>query len=81
MHVKERQERLYAIAEEDTTYQVWKQGYEDRVKAFQTYAYAQPENIRDILFGYADAGRMMVQRIVGLACEHMDFIDDVEDNA
>lgn len=35
----------------------------------------QPEEIQDILWGYAAGGRMMNQRLVNLACEYMEFTE------
>ncbi len=37
------------------------------------FADTQPEEVRSILYGYADCGRMAQQRLVNLACENMIF--------
>ena len=71
----EKEEQLEKMAQKDESYLVWKKSFEKYEKAFEEYVYCQPEEIRNILFGYADAGRMMQQRKVNLACEHMDFVE------
>ena len=40
---------------------------------FYGFSNAQPEDVKNFLWGYADAGRMMQQRKVNLACEYMEF--------
>ena len=34
----------------------------------------QPDEIKNVLLGYADCGRMMMQRIINIACETMEFV-------
>lgn len=68
--------RLEQLAEQDASYQVWKQAYTEAEAAFEAYANAQPEAIRNVLYGYAEAGRLMNQRLVNLACTHMSFPAD-----
>lgn len=72
---REKEERLEKIAQKDESYLVWKKSFEEFEKPFEEYAYSQPKEIRNILFGYADAGRMMQQRKVNLACAYMEFTD------
>ena len=69
----QQQTQLMAIAEEDKIYQTWQKSYEDCREAFVRFASTQPEEIRNMLYGYADCGRIAQQRIVNLACEHMIF--------
>lgn len=71
----EKQERLMKIAQSDPSYLLWNKTYEDAKAQFEAYANAQPQEIQDILWGYAAGGRMMNQRLLNLACEHMDFLD------
>ncbi len=71
----ERGKRLWALAEQDEIYLVWKRSFEMCEEPFREYLKACPEEIRKILCGYADCGRMMCQRVVNLACKHMDFLD------
>lgn len=78
MDFLKKQTVLLRIAEQDNAYVVWKKTYEECTKQFEDYAYAQPEEIRDILWGYAAGGRLMNQRLVNLACEHMAFTDPGE---
>lgn len=72
----ERQNRILEIAETDMIYQVWARSYADNREAFAQFAAQQPEDIRNMLYGYADCGRMMQQRLVNLACEHMRFPEE-----
>ena len=69
----EKQRRLEALAKTDTSYTLWHRTYQDCAKAFENFVNQQPEEIRNILWGYAEAGRLMNQRLVNLACENMDW--------
>ena len=69
----ERLYQLLAIAETDNIYQVWARSYEDCRESFAKFAETQPEEIRNMLYGYADCGRIAQQRLVNLACDHMIF--------
>ena len=69
----QRQAQLLELAQKDNVYQVWSQSYENCRESFYQFAVSQPEEIRNMLYGYADCGRMMMQRMVNLACEHMVF--------
>lgn len=73
-----RQKRLYEIAEGNDIYQVWARSFEDCREDFARFAKSQPEEIRNMLYGYADCGRMMQQKLVNLACENMIFPDEKE---
>ena len=68
-----RQQQLFQLAEKDEIYQVWAKSFEDCREAFIAFANTQPPDIRNMLYGYADCGRMMMQRMVNLACENMVF--------
>lgn len=70
------EEQLTRIAEEDPIYKLWKQSFVECEKSFREYADAQPIEVRQILWGYAEAGRMMQQRKVNLACSNMVFPDN-----
>ena len=69
----ERLQQLQALAETDNIYQVWARSYEDCRESFTQFAATQPEEIRNMLYGYADCGRIAQQRLVNLACDHMVF--------
>ena len=71
-----RREKLYDLADKDMVYQVWANSFADCRDAFAAFASAQTEDVRNMLYGYADCGRMMQQRLVNLACEHMRFPDE-----
>lgn len=64
---------LNIIADQDESYTIWKKTFHESAPQFEAYANSQPEEIRNILWGYAESGRLMYQRLVNLACEQMDF--------
>lgn len=70
-----RQQELYSIAEKDMIYQTWAKSYEACREDFTRFANRQPEDVRNFLYGYAECGRLMYQRMVNLACEHMIFLE------
>ena len=71
-----RQQKIYEIAETDLSYQMWSHVFKECQDAFAQFADSQPQEIRSILYGYADSGRMAQQRLLNLACEHMLFIEE-----
>lgn len=73
--------QLTALATQDEIYLMWKHSFADCAEAFQAFANAQPAEIRSILWGYAECGRLMQQRLVNLACKHMDFLNNTEEGA
>jgi len=75
----QRQRRLEAIAQQDAAYQLWKRCYAETFAQFEKFANAQPDETRNYLWGYAEAGRLMYQRMVNLACCHMVFTDESTD--
>ena len=78
METREKQEKLYKMAEQDSIYQVWKNGYESNIALFKQFADTQPEEVQNVLFGYADGGRIMMQRMINIACDEMEFVEDRE---
>ena len=77
MHSEKRRFHiLEKIAEDDTIYQVWHRSYCEAKEAFTAFANSQPENIRNLLFAYADCGRLALQREINLACRYMLFPDE-----
>ena len=62
---------LWELAEQDDIYMFWKTTLEMCEKPFKEYVETCPEEIRGILYGYADSGRMMCQRVVNLAFEYL----------
>lgn len=71
-----RQLKLFEIAENNSIYQVWARSFEDCREAFTQFADSQQEEIRNMLYGYADCGRMAQQKLVNLACEYMQFPEE-----
>lgn len=76
MDERERQARLSDLARRDEAYALWAKCYQNCSPQFEAYANAQPEDVRNILWGYAESGRLMNQRIVNLACEYLVFPDE-----
>ena len=72
----QRQNKLLELAQQDEIYCTWEKSFENCREAFVQFAANQPEEIRNMLFGYADCGRMAQQRMVNLACEHMIFPEE-----
>ena len=72
----ERQKKLDQLAQKDESFCLWKKCYLQCEKEFEIFANSQPEYIRNILWGYAESGRIMNQRMVNLACEKMIFPDE-----
>ena len=76
MNDTERQQRLLNLAETDSVYQLWSRCYAESQSDFEKFANAQPEYIRNFLWGYAEAGRLIYQRLTNLACMHMVFPEE-----
>ena len=72
----ERQKKLEQLAQADVSFCLWKNSYLQYAKEFEIFANSQPEYIRNILWGYAERGRIMYQRMVNLACEKMIFPEE-----
>ena len=69
----ERLQKLDAIAQTDKIYCLWEKCYQESAAAFAEYANNQPEDIRNMLWTYAESGRLMYQRKAALACTYMEF--------
>lgn len=72
----EKWNRLEQLAEQDETYLVWKNSYDEFAPKFNRFLRWCPRKIRNFLCGYAECGRLMMQRMVNLACEHMEFPEE-----
>jgi len=68
--------KLEYLAENDSIYQVWYRSYLDSKDSFSAFANSQPDEIRNMLYAYAEGGRMAMQRKVNLACLHMQFPEE-----
>lgn len=75
MKESERTKHLWALAEKDEIYLFWKNCFETSETPFKEFADNCPPEIQEILYGYADCGKMMCQRVVNIACKYMDFMD------
>ncbi len=76
MNDTERQQKLLKLAENDSIYQLWSLSYAESQAAFEEFANAQPEHIRNFLWGYAESGRLIYQRMINLACKYMVFPEE-----
>ena len=74
----QRQKHLRALAEQDEIYVMWKTCYEQSADKFAKIMKWCPKNVRNILTCYAESGRLMYQRMVNIACDHMEFCDHEE---
>lgn len=70
-----RLKRLENLARADEIYNVWYKSRLEFAEQFQQYADAQPQAVRNMLWGYACSGEMLLQRMINLACENMDYIE------
>ena len=73
----ERLRRIWKLAEEDLIYDFWNHMHQEAHTAFHEYANQCPDDIKQILLGYAGAGEMKFQRMVNIACNHMVFEDEL----
>lgn len=71
----QRLDQLNELAAQDEIYGVWKNAYDSFSADFTLFANNQPEEVRNVLWGYAESGRLMEQRKVLLACAYMDFTE------
>ena len=69
----EKWNRLEQLAQKDEAFMVWEKSYRTFSPKFHRFIRWCPRKIRNYLSGYAECGRLMMQRMVNLACEHMDF--------
>ncbi len=73
MDAMKRQAQLTELAQRDKPYQLWARVFAESREAFAAFADAQPPEIRQVLWSYAEGGRLMNQRLVNLACREMVF--------
>ena len=71
-----RRQRLQEMAQQDAVYQAWVYSYRDSADRFHAFAKQCPEEVSSFLYGYAEGGRLMMQKMLNLACEHMQFPDE-----
>lgn len=72
----QRMEKLYAIAQEDEAFLFWQQMYKQSEKAFEEAMKHTSKKRREIILSYVEGGRTMMQRLMNIACENMDFTGD-----
>lgn len=71
-----RMQRLQQIAEDDKVYQVWEKSYAESSRQFYKFAKWCPKKVKRFLYSYAEGGRLMMQRMMNIACEQMVFPDE-----
>lgn len=64
---------LEDLLRQDEIFRVWQNSREFFSESFAAYANAQPKEIRNMLWGYADSGEGMFRRALLLACRYMEF--------
>lgn len=69
----QRLEKLYAIAQEDAAFLFWQQMYQQSEKAFEEAMKHTSKKRREVILSYTEGGRTMMQRLMNIACENMDF--------
>lgn len=77
MDWEEKQLRLQKKARQDGIYRLWQDVFLSSQEDFREIADHQPDEVRKILWQYAESGRLMQQRLVNLACMYMDFSEEV----
>ena len=77
MNGAERQRRIWSIAQKDMNYNVWQDMHEQTKEPFIQYANQCPDDIKQVLLGYAASGEMMMQRLLNIACEQLVFPEEI----
>lgn len=76
MTKEEKWRQLESLAFQDETYLKWKQKYNQSAVRFGRFIRWCPPSIRNFLYDYADSGRLMMQRMAGIALENMEFREE-----
>ena len=71
-------DRLVELAKDDLSYTVWSKSYEECAPKFKRFVKWCPRKIRNYLYGYAECGRMMMQALVNVALDRMEFKEEQE---
>ena len=72
----EKWKRLEQLALQDELYVIWKGVYNESAVKFGKFIRWCPPKLRNLLYDYADSGRLMMQRVAGIALENMEFKDE-----
>ncbi len=72
----EKWKRLDELALQDDLYKFYHRAYCESAVKFDRITRWCPRMLRNILEGYADFGRLMMQRMAGIALENMEFKDE-----
>ena len=65
--------RLDELALQDDLYRFYHRAYCESAVKYGKICRLFPKKLRNILEGYADFGRLMMQRMAGIALENMEF--------
>ncbi len=76
MTKEEKWKRLEQLASQDEVYVIWKGIYNESAVKVGKFMKWCPPKLRNLLNDYADSGRLMMQRIAGLALSNMEFKDE-----
>ena len=63
---------LDKLATEDAYYNIWKSVFEESSVKIKKFTKFMPKRVRNFLYGYADGGRMMLERQISIACMCME---------
>ncbi len=72
----EKWNRLDELALQDDLYKFYRRAYCESAVKFDKIIRWCPRKLRNTLQGYADFGRLMMQRMAGIALDNMEFHDE-----
>ena len=72
----EKWKRLDELAMQDDLFRFYRRAYAESAVKYGKICRWFPKKLRNILEGYADFGRLMMQRQAGIALENMKFKDE-----
>lgn len=76
MRDTENRKRLMEIVKQDDIYQFWLHCYGESAKAFDAIIQKYPPEEQNILRNHENTLEMLYQKIVLIACDKMEFIDE-----
>lgn len=75
----EKWKRLDELVLQDDLYKFYRRAYCESAAKYDKVCRFFPRKLRNTLEGYADFGRLMMQRMAGIALENMEFKDGPEE--
>lgn len=70
-----RQRKLMELASQDKTYGIWLGIFAEAKEEFTAYLEQQPPEVQSILCAALGTCEMLNQRLIHVACTHMEFVD------